>query len=53
MIHSELTSTLESHNLFSVCQFVFRKNHSTAHLLLEAAHDWARECPVMCSFGVP
>ena len=50
MIHSELTSILESHNLISVCQFGFRKNHSTAHFLLEAAHDWARalECRDDC-----
>ena len=50
MIHSELTSTLESHNLISVCQFGFRKNHSTAHPLLEAVHDWARalECRDDC-----
>ena len=42
IIHSELTSTLGSHNLNSVYQFGFHKNHSTTHLLLEAVHDWAR-----------
>ena len=46
MIHSKLTSVLESHNLIGVHQFGFRKHHSTAHLLLEAVHDWAKalEC---------
>ena len=46
MIYSELTSALESHNLISVCQFGFLKNHSSTHHLLETVHDWARalEC---------
>ena len=50
IIHSELTSTLESHNLISTCQFGFRTNHSTTHLLLEAVHDWAQalECRDDC-----
>ena len=50
LIHSKLTSVLESHNLISVHQFGFRKHHSTSHLLLEAVHDWAKalECRDSC-----
>ena len=39
IIHSNLTSVLESHDLISVHQFGFRKHHSTTHLLLEAVCD--------------
>ena len=39
VIHSELISVLESDNLISVCQFGFRKNHSTTHLFLETVYD--------------
>ena len=51
IIHSELASTLESHNLISDCQFGFHKGHSTTHLLLEVVvHDWAKalECHDSC-----
>ena len=41
IIHSKLTTVLESYILISVHQFDFRKHHSTIHLLLEAVHDWA------------
>ena len=42
IIHLELNSTLESHNLISDCQLGFRKYHSATHLLLETVHDWAK-----------
>ena len=42
IIHSNLTSVLESHDLIGVHQFGFRKHHSTSHLLHEAVHDWAK-----------
>ena len=50
IIHSKLTTVLESHNLISTHQFGFRRNHSTTHLLLEAVHDWAKvlECRDSC-----
>ena len=54
IIHSKLTSVLESHNLISVCQFGFHKNCSTTQLLLEAVHDWVRaleccdDCHCLC-----
>ena len=50
IIHSSLTSVLESHNLIGIHQFGFRKHHSTTHLLLEAVHDWAAalECRSNC-----
>ena len=50
LIHSNLTSVLESPDLISVHQFGFRKHHSTTHLLLEAVHDWAKalECRDSC-----
>lgn len=41
IIHSKLTSVLESYNLVNVHQFGFCKHHSTTHLLLEAVHDSA------------
>ena len=50
IIHSSLTSVLESHNLIGVHQFGFCKHHSTTHLLLETVHDWATalECWNSC-----
>ena len=50
IIHSNLTSVLESHDLISVHQFGFRKHHSTTHLLLEAVHDWAKALECRDSF---
>lgn len=39
IIHSSLTSVLESHNLIGVHQFGFCKHHSTTHLLLQTVYD--------------
>ena len=42
IIYSQVLSVLESQNKISPCQYGFRKNCSTSHLLIQAVHDWAR-----------
>ena len=41
IIHRQVVTILEQHNLINDCQFGFRHKHSTVSLLLEAVNDWA------------